>query len=80
MGDEAAGKRANYGLSPGDENHPDPYFYVGPWSAPAEGNLWNARGFNGAELDYREMGDSEDPVRLALDFCTTREGALGEKD
>jgi hypothetical protein len=80
MGEESAGKRANYGLSPGDENHERPYFYVGPWSAPAEGDLWNARGFNGAELDYREMGDSEDPVRLALDFCTTRKGVLGEKD
>jgi hypothetical protein len=80
MGEESEGKRANYGLSPGDENHAEPYFYVGPWSAPAEGDLWNATGFNGAELDYREMGDGEDPVRLALDFCTTRKGALGEKD
>ncbi|MDQ1395670.1 MAG: hypothetical protein QOG64_929, partial [Acidimicrobiaceae bacterium] len=25
------GSRANYGGSPGDEAHPEPYLYVGPW-------------------------------------------------
>ena len=29
IGDETAGTRANYGGSPGDENHPEPYLYVG---------------------------------------------------
>ena len=33
LGDEAAGARANYGFSPGDEDHPEPYAYVGPWTA-----------------------------------------------
>jgi hypothetical protein len=80
LGDDAAGKRANYGLSPGDENHAEPYFYVGPWSAPAPGALWNAAGFDGAELGYGEMADSEDPVQLAVEFCTTRKRALEEKD
>jgi hypothetical protein len=78
MGEEDAGRRANYGLSPGDENHAEPYFYVGPWSAPAEGDLWNARGFNGAELGYRDLAASEDAVAAALEFCATRKRALDE--
>ena len=41
----------NYGASPGDEHHDEPYFYVGPWSAP-EGPGWNAVGFAGAELTW----------------------------
>ncbi|HYF44738.1 MAG TPA: hypothetical protein VD926_00920 [Acidimicrobiales bacterium] len=31
----------NYGLSPGDEGHPHPYVYVGPWTPPAQGGFWN---------------------------------------
>jgi hypothetical protein len=31
----------NYGLSPGDEGHPFPYVYVGPWTPPAQGGFWN---------------------------------------
>ena len=32
-GDEAAGSRANYGGSPGDAEHDEPYLYVGPWQS-----------------------------------------------
>ncbi len=31
----------NYGLSPGDEGHPFPYVYVGPWTPPAQEGFWN---------------------------------------
>jgi hypothetical protein len=31
----------NYGVSPGDEHHAEPYAYVGPWT-PREGDFWNA--------------------------------------
>ena len=31
----------NYGVSPGDDGHPQPYAYVGPWQ-PREGAFWNA--------------------------------------
>jgi len=32
----------NYGGSPGDDEHPLPYLYVGPWSPPADGDaFWN---------------------------------------
>jgi hypothetical protein len=30
----------NYGVSPGDELHAEPYLYVGPWT-PREGAFWN---------------------------------------
>lgn len=31
----------NYGVSPGDAGHPEPYAYVGPWT-PRSGPFWNA--------------------------------------
>ncbi|MEV0292277.1 hypothetical protein [Nocardia sp. NPDC050710] len=31
----------NYGVSPGDSAHPEPYAYVGPWT-PRTGDFWNA--------------------------------------
>ena len=30
----------NYGGSPGDDDHPEPYLYVGPW-AKRSGDFWN---------------------------------------
>ena len=75
-GAEEGGKRANYGASPGDENHPEPYLYVGPWSGEAEGELWNAKGFAGAELDYAELAAADDPGALAIAFFHERFEAL----
>ncbi len=75
-GSEPAGKRANYGASPGDADHPEPYLYVGPWTAEVEGELWNAKGFTGAELDYAELVDAGDPVGLAVAFFRSRWEAL----
>jgi len=43
--DVAAGSgRANLGVSPGDRFSPEPYLYVGPWSAdrPGDAAYWNA--------------------------------------
>ena len=32
----------NYGGSPGDDEHPLPYLYVGPWTLPTDGDpFWN---------------------------------------
>jgi len=67
---------ANYGFSPGDEHHAEPYAYVGPWTAPPEGALWNATGFAGAELTYAELLAAADQRQAALDFLTTRRDAL----
>ncbi len=75
LGDEAAGARAAYGCSPGDEHHPEPYIYVAPWTARPTGDLWNARGFPGAELPYADLLAADDPRALALEFFELR--ALG---
>ena len=76
LGSEAAGRRANYGLSPGDEGHSEPYLYVGPWSAEVSGDLWSAQGFSGAEMSYAELLAAADQRAAALDFFTTRRDAL----
>jgi hypothetical protein len=72
LGSEQLGSRANYGFSPGDENHAEPYAYVGPWSAPVSGPLWQARGFRGAEIGYSELLAAEDPRRAAIEFFMPR--------
>ena len=78
LGQESAGKRANFGASPGDDDHPEPYIYVGPWTAEVSGELWNATGFNGAELAYSELIAAHDQRRAALDFMRERYRALQE--
>jgi hypothetical protein len=78
LGDEKAGKRANFGASPGDDDHDDPYLYVGPWTAEVSGELWNAAGFNGAELTYSELIAADDHRGAALDFMRKRYTALAE--
>jgi hypothetical protein len=80
MGDEAAGARANYGFSPGDESHPEPYLYVGPWTAAVAGEMWAARGFNGAEMSYAELLAAPDQEAAAHEFLTTRWDLLNTKE
>jgi hypothetical protein len=75
-GSEAARERANYGASPGDPDHPEPYLYVGPWTARPEGALWNATGFPGAELAYAELLAADDQAAAAIEFFETRARAL----
>jgi len=75
-GDEGAGKRANYGASPGDEGHDEPYLYVGPWTGEVSGDLWNAEGFRGAELTYSELVAAEDQQAAAREFFRSRREAL----
>lgn len=78
LGDEQAGSRATYGASPGDENHDEPYFYVGPWAEPpGPAELWNARGFTGAELTLSELMAAADQGAAALEFFRRRIEALG---
>jgi hypothetical protein len=50
--------RANYGVSPGDDDHDEPYAYVGPWKAPADAAsdpFWNATAFAGAEAPVQSV-------------------------
>jgi hypothetical protein len=77
LGAEDEGSRANYGASPGDGDHPEPYLYVGPWTGEVEGALWRASGFKGAEMSYSELLAAGDPQATALDFFQTRKDALG---
>jgi hypothetical protein len=65
LGDEAAGQRANFGGSPGDDAHPEPYLYVGPWVGQA-GEFWNEPW--GASLSYQELLGADDQRELALAF------------
>jgi hypothetical protein len=76
LGDEAAGLRANYGASPGDDDHAEPYVYVGPWSAQPPGPPWNATAFPGAELTLTDLLAAGDQ-RSAIDaFFAACRGAL----
>lgn len=76
QGDEEAGTRAGFGVSPGDAGHDEPYAYVTPWSAPAAGPLWQATGFPGAELAWSAVAAAPDPLAHLLDFWRTRRDAL----
>jgi hypothetical protein len=77
IGDKGRGTRADFGASPGDENHDEPYLYVRPWDAGrASGVLWNATGFTGAQLRYSELLSAEDQRRSALDFFAERYRAI----
>ena len=76
QGEEADGRRAGYGFSPGDEHHPEPYVYVVPWAEPPRGPGWTATGFRGAELGYAELRRASDPRAAALAFLRDRRAAL----
>lgn len=69
----ASGKRASYGLSPGDGEHSEPYLYVAPWGEIDSSNpYWNDGAFNGSSLTYATLAASPDPFSAALGFL--REG------
>ena len=67
-GDEAFGDRAGYGLSPGDDDHDEPYIYVVPWGECPSDPWWNATYFDGASCDLSELSGMPDPRARALDF------------
>ena len=53
--------RANFGGSPGDAEHPEPYLYVGPWDRrPREGDFWNEP--FGASLSHSAIREGADPL------------------
>jgi hypothetical protein len=47
------GGRANFGGSPGDDAHPEPYLYVGPWGDHGDDAYWNEP--FGASLSYAHL-------------------------
>jgi hypothetical protein len=72
----APGRRTNLGASAGDDDHPEPYLYLGPWDAdrPGDADYWNAP--FGARLGYPALREAEDPSALALGFFRTGLGYL----
>jgi hypothetical protein len=69
LGSADLGKRASYGVSPGDQAHPDPYIYVAAWGPIDRSNpYWNDEAFNGSSLGYAELASSPDPAEAALTF------------
>jgi hypothetical protein len=51
----------NYGGSPGDDAHPSPYLYVGPFRPPApDGEFWNER--FGASVPASAIGSADDAL------------------
>jgi len=72
LGEESMGQRATCGLSPGDDHHDEPYFYVAPWSGPERSDVWNATAFRGAELPLAAILDAADQREAALEFLRDR--------
>ena len=56
---------ANYGASPGDADHAQPYLYVGPWTV-TEDPFWQGAAY--ATLGIAELAGATDPDSVALDF------------
>jgi hypothetical protein len=62
----------NFGCSPGDAEHPEPYVYVGPWDRDGlRDPFWNAS--FGALLPYADLLSAPDQREAALSFL--RRGA-----
>lgn len=73
-GEPADTERVNVGASPGDAGHPDPYFYVGPWTddRPGDADYWNAPfGATLAHADVVAAGRKADQRDRVLGFLRT---------
>jgi hypothetical protein len=69
LGEATKSGRATFGLSPGDQDHPEPYLYVSAWTAVDRSEpFWNDHFFNGASLAYQQLLDAVDQRALALEF------------
>ena len=68
LGAEKVGARGTFGVSPGDDDDPDPYLYVTHWADVPPHPYWNAEHFAGAALSVVEITDSPDQREAALTF------------
>ncbi len=75
---EEEGRRAGFGVSPGDAGHPEPYLYVAPWNFDRvpQSKRWNASTFPGAILTLSSLLDVHDQRALALDWFRERRDLL----
>jgi hypothetical protein len=78
FGNEDEGRRAGYGASPGDVQHPDPYLYVVPWSDVPDDPVWNATSFRGAILSFSKVFASDTQRAPALGFMRDAARVLDE--
>jgi hypothetical protein len=62
------GRRATWGLSPGDGLHPEPYAYVSRWTAAPEDAFWTETAFSGISLSYQDLRSVDDPRARVLAF------------
>lgn len=66
-GDQAAGKRATYGASPGDRDHAEPYLYASPWAGRID-PFFDDPAFRGAARTYSHLAGSPDSRAAAIAF------------
>ena len=64
---DCGANRATYGISPGDDEHPEPYLYVSPWTRQS-GPLWSDPHFGGASLPYDVLLGADDQRATAMQF------------
>lgn len=67
LGDEAAGTRATYGASPGDDTIAEPYLYVSPWDPARKTGPFAEHPF-GAASAYAALVAAPEPERAAVAF------------
>jgi hypothetical protein len=68
QGAESAGRRAGFGCSPGDAEHPLPYAYVVPWAEVPDDPFWAEPHFRGAALGWNAISSAQDQRAAVLDF------------
>ncbi len=71
FGSEDRGRRANYGASPGDATHAEPYLYVGPWDVAAVREQVPTFFFTndwGAAMPHSELTKAANPLAAAEGF------------
>ncbi len=77
--EEYADKQMNFGFAFGDENIPEPYFYITAYPLPdalpeiglPEGSTWKSDGFSGAVLLYRDLVAMNEPAAYLQDLWAT---------
>jgi hypothetical protein len=73
LGENAEGRRATFGSSPGDQAHAEPYLYVTPWSEQT-GGFWNEGSY--ASLPFADLVAASDQRARAGEFFAEARAVL----
>lgn len=76
LGQEEQGARGGFGVSPGDDAHPEPYLYVTHWADVPSDPFWNDTTFPGASLGYDAVASAPDPPATMRAFFERGRAAL----